>query len=160
MRYRWTGYIFLVIGLIVIISLASCGKREIDCLKIDNTTFQAEVLESQMPVLVVFCNDEIWSRDRWRYSHEYGMYVQPAPVVLAIKEIIRSGQYENRIKFCRYSTISRTDPLALEYNLQWFPSTIVVKDGSVTWKGEGAGCLPGDEREKIEGILNDVLNEN
>lgn len=160
MRHWSTRYIFLVIGVILIISLLSCGKREVDCLKVENATFQEEVIESQMPVLVVFCNDEIWNRDRWRYSPEYGLYVQPSPVVLAIKEIIQSGQYENRIKFCRYYMASRSDPICVEYNIQWFPTTIVFRDGSVFWKAEGMGCTVEKEGVKIEGILKQVIDEN
>jgi hypothetical protein len=160
MRRRIVSYIFLVIGIILIDSLLSCEKSEVPCVNIDEITFQEEVLDSQMPVLVIFCNDEVWSRDRTRYSHELGLYVHPSPAILAIKQIIQSGQYENRIKFCRYYTASRTDPVCKDYDMQWFPTTIVFKDGSVFWKAEGAGCIADKEREKIEGILNNVLDEN
>ena len=160
MRHKAVSHIFLVIGVILIISLFSCGKSEVACLKVDETTFQEEVLASQTPVLTVFCNDEVWSRDRTRYSPEYGLYVQPSPVILAIKKIIQSGQYENRIKFCRYYMASRSDPVCQEYNIQWFPTTIVFRDGSVFWKAEGAGCIVDKDREKIEGILREVIDEN
>jgi len=153
MRHRLTSYIFLVIGVILIISFLSCEKGEVDCLRVDDTTFREEVLESQMPILVVFCSDKLWNRDRIRFSPEYGVYIQPSPVILAIKEIIRDGQYENKIKFCRYYTASRSDPVCMEYNIKWFPTTVIFADGSVFWMDEGAGCLVEDSREEIEEIL-------
>ena len=160
MRHRATGYILLVIGVIFIISILSCGTRDVNCLRVDDTTFQQEVLESQVPVLVVFCGDELWDRDRARFSPEYGAYIQPSPVILAIKEIIQSGQYEYVIKFCRYYAASRSDPVCIEYNIEWFPTTVVFRDGSVFWKGDGAGCFVEDSKEEIEGILREVTDEN
>ncbi|MFC2049801.1 hypothetical protein ACFLTN_01320 [Chloroflexota bacterium] len=113
-------------------------------------------MDSQMPVLVVFCNDELWNRTRARFVPELGSYAQPSPVILAIKEIIRDGQYENKIKFCRYYTASRSDPICVDYDIKWFPTTVVFMDGSVFWIGEGPGCFLEDSREKIEEILRDL----
>jgi hypothetical protein len=158
MRLKFTSVIFLFIGFIFITSFLSCGNRDVDCLKVDGTTFQEEVIESNMPVLVVFCSDELWNREKAGYTSGLG-YTQPSPVILALKDIIEGGQYNDIIKFCRYYKPSRSDVICTEYNIKWFPTMVIFKDGDVFWKDEGAGCFPEESREKLEGILQEAINE-
>ena len=84
---------------------------------------------------------------------------EPAPVILAIKQIIQSGQYEHTIKFCKYYKASRSDQVCMQYNIKRFPTTVVFKDGSVFWEEDGAGCRVEDSREQIEVILKEVMDE-
>jgi hypothetical protein len=133
-------------------------ERWVDCLRVDETTFQEEVLESQTPVLVVFCTDELWRRYRTIYFSRLG-HTQPAPIIIAVKRIIKEGEYENKIKFCKYYRESSNDPVGAEYDIKWLPTTIVFRDGSVFWKAEGGGCFAEDCIETLEVILKEAIGE-
>jgi hypothetical protein len=106
----------------------------------------------------MFCDDELWNRDKARFVPELG-YTQPSPVILAIKEIILDGKYENKIKFCRYYTASRSDPVCAEYNIKWFPTAVIFRDGNVFWTAEGGGCFVEESRGKIEENLRKAVDE-
>jgi hypothetical protein len=129
--------------------------RDIDCLIIDNTTFQEEVLESQIPVAVVFCYDQIWEGStNWE---GYALVSEDLRSIAAIKRIIEAGEYENKIKFCRYPWSIRT--LRTKYNLGWwYPIIVIFTNGDVFYTVKGTGSIEKDVKE-IETILTQAINE-
>ena len=160
----------VVICLIVVIPLALIflppvvsnffpPERGADCLRVYDTTFQEEVLESQIPVLVIFCTDELWNRKRAGYSSELEMYVQPAPIIVAVKRIINEGEFEGKIKFCKYYSAPPNDPLKAEYDIRLWPTTMIFRDGSIFWRTEAAGCFVDETMENIEVILKESIGE-
>jgi hypothetical protein len=139
-----------VFSLIVLPRLAPVGSdvRGVDCLKIDNTTFQEEVLQSHIPVLVAFCDDELWNREGYEYV---------VPSIVAVKRIIKKREFENKIKFCRYFSI-RDDPILRQYAIQSLPETIIFTNGNVLYWVEGVGSIDKDV-EKIEKLLSDAIEK-
>lgn len=129
------------------------------CLRVDETTFQEEVLESQIPVLVVFCTDELWNRTRAGYSTKMGTYVTPTPIIVAVKKIADGGEYEGNIKFCKYYRTSGDDSIDAKYDIEWWPTTMIFIDGSVFWSTHVSGCTVDKSIELIEGILEKALRE-
>ena len=126
-----------------------------DCLEVYDTTFQKEILESQTPVLVVFC----WNRQEW-YEAQTGITVvsQPAPRIVAVKRIIKGREFEAKIKFCKYYRQSTNDPLVAQYDIRYWPTTIIFKDGSIFWK-DSYWYAVDSMKEDIEVSLRKAIGE-
>ena len=136
-----------------------------DCQRVSDSTFQKEVLDSYIPVLVVFTHEELWNMKR--ATPVMGGYTDPAPVILAVKEIIKEGEYKNKIKFCKYYTCSGDNTICEEYSIKTNrpPTVIVFRYGSIYWTDEEGGwCYVSDEmieedKDKIEAALREALGE-
>ena len=147
-----------ILPILFLVFLLGCGEKNVDAPEINNMAFQQEVLESPVPVLVVFCDDELWNRKASLWSR-----TQPSPTILAVKEFIREEKYKDEVKFRKYivpegshneATYSfDKDPLCREFNIKWLPTVIIFNNGSVVKKLEGGGCSLNDSKEAIEGVL-------
>jgi len=97
---------------------------------------------------VAFCDDELWNREN---------NAEIVPSIVAVKRIIKKGEYENKIKFCRYVSID-DDPVLKEYAIRSLPETIVFVNGNVLYWVEGEGSVSKDV-EKIEQLLMDAIGK-
>ncbi len=160
----WIKIILIVIvisGLYLIFTRLN-GDTTID--KVTKNTFQQTVLEFPMPVIVVFCNNELWNRKSVSWSSK-----EPAATILAIKEIMKEDEYNGKVKFCRYivpdgsyNQATRSfdnDSICKELNIKWCPTVIVFKDGNIIRKFEGGGCTVEKTKEQIEEELYNLYNE-
>jgi hypothetical protein len=142
--FGWMGQIrfgwFLLAALLLLIILPPafiCApiffppEWGVDCLEVYDTTFQKEVLESQTPVLVVFC----WDYEQWHRTQAYhmGLY-HPPPIIIAVRRIIKGREFEGKIKFCKYYRHPPNDPLDAQYDIRYWPTTMIFRDGSIFWR--------------------------
>ncbi len=145
-------FLFLLIG---------CNGRNVDYQEINYTDFQREVLDSQLPVLALFCSDELWSRKSVPWSRS-----QPSPVILAVKEIIRNERYKSNIKLWKYmvpeGSYNQTtrsfdkDSFCSKFNIKWLPTLIIFRNGKILKKFEGGGCTVDESKTKIINALQKV----
>jgi len=143
----WIKIILVIAAAYGIYQVIAPRGEDVSLRKVSNENFQTEVLNSPIPVVVIFCSDELWSRKSSLWSLE-----QPAPVILALKEIIKEQRYENKVKFYRY-TPTRPDPWCSKFNIKWFPTVILFKNGNIIKKFEGGGCTVEESKQKIEQYL-------
>jgi len=76
---------------IILVVIVICGfywifnqsKEDTAVDKVTDEIFQQEVLQSSIPVIVIFCTDELWDRKSVPWSLK-----QPASVIFEIKEIV------------------------------------------------------------------------
>ena len=129
-------------------------ERDVDCLQVDDATFQKEVLESLTPVLVVFC----WNPDEWTETQAGITSEGPAPRIVAVKRIIKGREFEASIKFCKYYREPTNDPLVAEYGIRYWPTTILFKDGSIFWK-DSYWYAVDSMKEDIEASLRKAIGE-
>ncbi|GEM_PF-5961240 len=126
--------------------------------------YSQEVLgQLEGPVLVVFTSDELWERKGNIPSNS-----SPAPLILAIQEIVRQEKYKGEVKFCKYTLPKGShnrltqsfdrDKLGKGYKIKWLPTVIIFKGGNILNKFEGGGCTMGDSQEKIEAALQKIIN--
>ncbi|MFC2049960.1 J domain-containing protein [Chloroflexota bacterium] len=128
------------------------SERDLDHLWIGNTSFQEEVLEAQIPVVVAFCDHAIWSGGVHNEDIN-AIRVQGLSSIAAIRLIIREGEYENKIKFCVYHW-RRDDPVVKTYELEWYPRTIIFTNGEIF---KDASLTKGVDN--IEVILREVIGK-
>jgi len=133
---------------------------KVDCMAVDDITFRLEVLESPVPVLVVFCDESLWNRVKSEYVPEYGCRAQPAPTIMAMKSIIKDDEYENNVKFCKYYLLLATDPAAKSYDIDLIPTTLLFHNGSVFQRFDGPGCNTEQSREEFEIAFSEVFQES
>jgi hypothetical protein len=162
----------IVICLIVIIPLVIflppviskfIAKINADCIRVDDSTFQKEVLDSSMPVLVIFTVDDLWNRKQLTPA-PFGGFYSPASIILALHQIIEGGEYKNSVKFCKYYIQSPRydDPLCTEYNVKDSTTVIIFKNGEIFWRDVEHKWCPFEEemvevyRQKLDGILIEV----
>lgn len=162
MGKRWT--ILLLIGgcLLLCVWLIFRYDQRVRIENISNEAFQHEVLESNIPILVIFCTDELWNR---RISIPF--YKETSPMILAFKELIKEEKYEGKVKFWRYTVPEGSynqetksfdkDIVCNKLNIKWLPTTIVFNNGSIIEKFEGAGCTVEEAKKKIEQVLLKIL---
>jgi hypothetical protein len=93
----WIKIILIFIIIFGIYWFFSQSKKDVNILKVTNETFRHEVLESQSPVVVIFCSNELWNRKSVPWSLK-----KPAPIILAIKEIIKEKHYIGKVEFRGY----------------------------------------------------------
>ena len=142
--YGRTKTLILVVAcLLLCLWLILRQGQEVKIDNIDDETFRQEVLESDVPVLLLFCADWHWS----------GIRKKP-PVVPAVKELAR--KYEGVIKL--YKVLNgRNDPIAKKFKIKWFPTVLILKDGRVIWRGEGSGCTKEESIKTMEKELKRIL---
>ena len=131
-----------------------------DCLAVDSNSFKWLVLEEPMPVLVTFCPEVLWHRVNQEYDPEIEYYRQPLPTVMAVRSIIRGGEFEGRVKFYKYyisSSELNEDPVAVEYGIKSSLEAVLFKDGAVIGEIGGTCCTPRERKEEIETALRAVL---
>lgn len=169
--FGWTGQIgfgwFLLAAFLLLIFLPPVmdyfftperDVRGVDCLKIDNPTFQEEVLESQIPVVVAFCNDATWNRETGRMSANC-TYKHAVPSIVALKRIIKKGEYEDKIKFCRYSFFRYGDHVLEKYTKPELANEIIIfTNGNVFYRVKSTGSVE-EAVENIESVLQEAIGE-
>jgi len=128
--------------------------QEVKINSINDEAFRQEVLESDMPVLVIFCGDELWNRTT--LSTLFSLR-QVCPAVLAIKEIVKEEKYKGKLKFLRYAEAARSNPLCKEFNINWFPTVLIFTNGEISWRGEGGGCTKEESIKAIEKEIKRIL---
>lgn len=128
--------------------------QEVKINSINDEAFRQEVLESDMPVLVIFCGDELWNRTK--LSTLFSLK-QVCPSVLAIKELNRREEYKGKVKFLRYAEATRSNLLCKEFNINWFPTVLIFKNSEIFWRGEGGGCTKEESIKAIEKQLKMIL---
>lgn len=102
--------------------------------KITSETFNAEVINSDMPVLVDF----------------FATWCGPCKMVGPILEKL-SEDYEGKIKFTKLD-IDQAQPLAMKYEVFSVPSMLIFKNGEEA--GRIVGALPPSElSRKIDEIV-------
>ncbi len=150
----WIKIIFVVIVICGFYWVINRSREDITITKVPNENFQQEVLESPIPVVVIFYNDELWNR-------------KSVPLILAIKEIMKEEQYKDRVKFWRhivadgsYDQATKSfdkDPLSKEVNIKWLPTVIVFKNGNIIKKLQGGGCTVEESKGRIEQEIRRIL---
>jgi hypothetical protein len=173
--WKYSGWVTrigcAIICLIVIIPLAVIflppvisGLAEIgtDCQRIDDKSFQSEVLQSPLPVLVYFTSEEQWNM-KMNTPAGFGLFMDPSPVTLALREIIKDGKYKDKVKFYKYyMSVPPNDTLSAKYKIEGYTTIIIFKNGDIFWQDKGPNwCVVKDEmieqaKQKIEGILIEV----
>ncbi|RKX72369.1 hypothetical protein DRP43_00955 [candidate division TA06 bacterium] len=158
----WITIILIVILIFGIYWFFNQSEKEINIVKVTNETFQHEVLESQSPVVVIFCSNELWNRKSAPWSLK-----KPTPIILAIKGIIKEGQYIGKVKFRGYivpdGSYNQTtkyfdkDSLCKEINIKWLPTVIMFENDSIIEKFEGGGCTAEESKGQIEQELQRIL---
>ena len=158
----WIKIILVVIVICGLYWVFNQSQKDTTADKVTDETFQHEVLESSIPVLVVLCNDELWNRKSVPWSLK-----EPPPILMAIKQIMKEKQYKGKVKFLRYTVpdgsynrITKSfdnDPLCKEFNIKWLPTVIIFKDSSINKKLEGGGCTVEESKEKMERELRRIL---
>ena len=101
---------------------------------IENGNFDAEVLQSDTPVLVDF-----WAE-----------WCMPCKMVAPVLEQL-SQDYAGRLKIAKVDVDDNGD-IAQKFNIVSIPTLLLFKDGSVV--GQQVGAVP---RETIEGLFKDHL---
>ena len=159
---KTTTIIPLVIVICGLYWIFNQSKEDTAVDKVTDETFQQEVLQSSIPVIVIFCTDELWNRKSVPWSLK-----QPASVILAIKEIAKKEQYRGKVKFWRYTVPEGSynratksfdnDPLCKEFNIKWLPTVIIFKNSGIVKKLEGGGCTVEESKRKIEQELRRIL---
>ena len=158
----WIKTILIVIVICGIFWFFNQSKKDVNIVKVTNETFRHEVLESQSPVVVIFCSNELWNRKSVPWSLK-----KPAPIILAIKEIIKEKHYIGKVEFRGYivpdGSYNQTtksfdkDPLCKELNIKWLPTVIMFENDSIIKTLEGGGCTTEESKEKIEQELRRIL---
>ena len=158
----WIKITFVVIVIYSTYWIINRSGENITITKVTNENFQYEVLESPIPAVVIFCNDKLWNRKSVPWSRE-----EPAPVILAIREIMKEEQYKGKVRFWMYavpeSSYNRiiksfsNDPLCKEFNIKWLPTVIIFKNSGIVKKLEGGGCTVEESKRKIEQELRKIL---
>lgn len=153
--YAWAKTLILIGGCLLLcvwFILQHGGEVKID--NIDEEAFHQEILESDVPVLVIFCDDELWNRTK--LSTLFSLK-QVCPSVLAIKELNRREEYKGKVKFLRYAEATRSNLLCKEFNINWFPTVLIFKNSEIFWRGEGGGCTKEESIKAIEKQLKMIL---
>ena len=101
---------------------------------IENGNFDAEVLQSDTPVLVDF-----WAE-----------WCMPCKMVAPVLEQL-SQDYAGRLKIAKVDVDDNGD-IAQKFNIVSIPTLLLFKDGSVV--GQQVGAVP---RETIESLFKDYL---
>jgi hypothetical protein len=129
----------------------------VDCLEVYDTTFQQEVLESQIPVLIVFC----WDHEQWYKIYPSGSeyFYQPPPIIMAVKRIIKEREFKDKVKFCKYYYAPPNDPLKAQFDIRHWPTAMIFKDGSIFYKCDYWTSIDRIE-EDIEVNLRKAIGEN
>ena len=168
--YRMVRFGFPALGLLILVVFLvemailflpnnlDCAAA--DCPAVDDATFKWQVLEEPMPVLVTFCPEVLWHRVNQEYDPEIEYYRQPLPTVMAVRSIIRGGEFEGRVKFYKYyisSSELNEDPVAVEYGIKSSLEAVLFKDGAVIGEIGGTCCTPRERKEEIETALRAVL---
>lgn len=102
--------------------------------QVTDSTFDAEVLKSNIPVLVDF-----WAE--W-----CGPCRMVAPVVEEVSRL-----YQGRVKFAKVD-VDLNQRIATQYQIRSIPSLYIFKDGRVA--GQIVGAVP---KQQITGALDKVL---
>ncbi len=158
----WIKIMLVVIVICGLYLVFNQSKEDMAVDKVTDETFQYEVLESPIPVIVIFCSDELWNRRSVPWSLK-----KPVPVILAIREIMKEEQYKGKVKFWRYTVPDGSynqatesfdkDSLCKELNIKWLPTVIMFKNGSIIKKLEGGGCTVEESKRKITQELRNLL---
>ncbi len=102
--------------------------------EITDATFEAEVVQSDKPVLVDF----------------WAPWCGPCRMVAPIVEEL-AGEYEGRVKFVKLNT-GENPAVSGRYGIRSIPTLLLFKDGEV--KGQIVGFRPESElKSKLEGAL-------
>jgi hypothetical protein len=125
--------------------------RDVGFSWIGETRFQEEVLESQIPAVVVFCDSGLWQGNV--YYEDSAMRTQGFSGMAAIRLIVEEGKYKNKIKFFGYRW-TRNDPILKKYQLEWYPRVIIFTNGEVF---KDASLTKGTEN--MEKILTKAINK-
>lgn len=143
--YGWKKILGLVgTCLLLCLWLIAQHARRVEIDSRYNRTFRQEVLQSDAPVLLLFCADWHWS----------GIRKKP-PVVPAVKEIVR--KYKGVIKFNKIEVNSRNNPMAKKFEIKWIPIVLIFKNGRVVWRGEGGGCTKAESIKAMEKELKRIF---
>jgi len=158
----WIKIIFAIIVIYSAYWIINRTGENITITKVTNESFQYEVLKLPIPAVVIFCTDELWNRKSVPWSLE-----KPAPVILAIKEIMKEGRYKGRVRFLMYAVpegsynrITKSfsnDFLCKELNIKWLPTVFIFKNSGIVKKLEGGGCTVEESKRKIEQELRRIL---
>jgi thioredoxin 1 len=142
--YGWVKILILIgVCLCLCIWLILRYGQGVKIDNIDDEVFRREVLESDVPVLLLFCADWHWSGTR-----------EKPPIVPAVKEL--AIKYEGVIKL--YKILKGRDaPIAKAFKIKWTPTLLILKNGRVVWRGEGAGCNKEESMKAIEKQLKRVF---
>ncbi len=158
----WIKIVLIVVVISSLYIFFSQSKNGMITDKVSDRTFQQEVLESPIPAIVIICNNELWNRKSVSWSSK-----EPSAAILAIREIMKEDEYNDKVKFYRYiipdgsynqATKSfDNDSICKELNVKWCPTVIIFKDGNIIRKFEGGGCTVKKSKEKMEQELRMII---
>jgi len=125
--------------MILLLLPPGCSAR-VDYTNVSHAEFRQEVLsEPFLSVLVVFCSEEMWDRSP----------AKAAPLITAVKDLMEDETYNSDLKVWKYiipdgSYNQKTgffdkDYLCTEFNIQWSPSLMILKNGKLVKRFDGAG---------------------
>ena len=151
-----------ILSILFLFFLIGCSKKDKNYnIEIDNINSKQEILESSVPVVVIFCDQKLWNRKSVSWTRK-----KPSSIIMAVKEIIREGKYSDKIIFWKYivpdDSYNRTtrsfdkNPLCREFNIKYLPTVIIFRSGDIFEKFEGGGCTMDKSKTKIMQALKKV----
>ncbi len=98
----------------MIVNEQTIGKIEVIKIKtITDNTFKGEVIESDIPVIAVFCTS----------------WCSPCKMLAAVVGELEK-QYEGKYKFVKLD-VEENPLIAMELDIQEFPTVVLYKDGTI-----------------------------
>lgn len=104
-------------------------------LVLDSTNFDAEVLQSKVPVLVDFWAD----------------WCAPCKMIAPVLDEVAKDQVNNA-KVAKVN-VQEHQELAARYGVQYLPTLLFFKNGEIVDKHVGAGVTKKNLVEKLKGLL-------
>lgn len=103
-------------------------------LKLTESNFDQEVLQSELPVVVDF----------------FATWCGPCKVIAPILEEV-AKEYEGKVKVCTVD-VDEARPLAVKYNISNIPTLLFIKNGEII--DQNIGRIP---KESLQALFNDLL---